>query len=312
MPFTPIRTLNHRAQAGALSVAVRLLRVVGPHRSSALGGWVARSAGRRLAVSGVAERNLRRALPDLDAAQRAEIIDRAWDNLGRTASELPHLALYTRTASGRGWEIEGEEHVDALRRSGRPALFFSGHLGNWELILPIAAGLGMTVSGFYRAASNPLVDRVIQAQRRRGTGPGTTMFAKGAEGARGALRHLERGGSLGFLVDQKMNDGIAVPFFGRPAMTATALANLALRFNIPIVPVHVVRLGADRFRMVCEAPLAVARTGDRRRDIYAISLAVNETLERWIRERPEAWLWLHRRWPKEPAGTVPEGAQASA
>jgi KDO2-lipid IV(A) lauroyltransferase len=125
------------------------------------------------------------------------------------------------------------------------------------------------------------------------------MFAKGAQGARAALTHLQAGGSLGLLVDQKMNDGIAVPFFGRAAMTAPAIAQFALRFDAPILPVHVVRLGPARFRMICEPPLNIARTGDKKTDTYAILLAVNTTLERWIREQPESWLWLHRRWPRK-------------
>jgi KDO2-lipid IV(A) lauroyltransferase len=125
-----------------------------------------------------------------------------------------------------------------------------------------------------------------------------TMFPKGAQGARSALLHLQGGGSLGLLIDQKMNDGIAVRFFGRDAMTAPALAQFALRFDVPIMPVHVVRLGPARFRMVCDPPLDVVRTGDKTADIHAITLAVNQTLERWIRADPSSWLWLHRRWPK--------------
>ena len=288
-----------RVEAAALRTLFRLLERAGPRWSSAIGGAVARTIGPRLPASRTADRNLRAALPDLDAAGRAAVVRAVWDNLGRTATELPHLAAYRRTDRGRGWEIDGEEHIEALRRTGRPALFFSGHLGNWELILPIAAGLGLPVSGFYRAASNPLVDGVVQAERRKGIGAPTLLFAKGAGGAREAIRHLAAGGSLGLLVDQKMNDGISVPFFGRPAMTAPALAQLALRFRMPVVPVHVVRLGAERFRMVCEAPLALPPpTGDRVADIHAISLLVNLTLERWIRAEPGAWLWLHRRWPK--------------
>ena len=294
-----LRAATRWTQAAALRGAFRLLALAGPRRSSAIGGAVARTIGPHLGVSRTADRNLRDTLPDLDAAGRAGVVRAVWDNLGRTVTELPHLAAYRRTNTGRGWEIEGEEHVDALRRSGGPVLFFSGHLGNWELILPIASGLGLPVSGFYRAASNPLIDGIVQAQRRKGTGPRSHMFAKGAAGARAAIRHLESGGSLGLLVDQKMNDGISVPFFGRPAMTAPALAQLAVRFRIPVVPVHVVRLGAERFRMVCEPPLALAPpTGDRAADIQAISLLVNLTLERWIRADPGSWLWVHRRWPK--------------
>ena len=190
-------------------------------------------------------------------------------------------------------------------RRGRRRCFFSGHFDNWEMILPIAARLGLPVSGFYRAASDPRVDAIIQAMRQRALGPDVTMFAKGANGARQALAHLRAGGSLGFLVDQKMNDGIAVPFFGRPAMTAPALAQLALRFDAPVVPVRVVRLGPARFRMVCEAPLDVARSGDKHADTHAITAAMNATLERWIRAEPGAWLWLHRRWPKESAQDAP-------
>ena len=289
-----------RIQAALLQLAIAALRALGPVRSSDLGGRVARSLGPWLPVSRTGERNLMQALPELDAAGRARIMRGVWDNLGRTAAELPHLGSFRRTGEGPGWEIEGEQHIEALRVRGGQALFFSGHFGNWEMILPIASALGLEVSGFYRASSNRAVDAIIQSLRRGALGARVSMFAKGTQGARAALSHLKGGGSLGFLVDQKMNDGIAVPFFGRPAMTAPALAQLALRFDAPIMPVHVARVGPARFRMICEPPLVVARTGDKGRDTYAITAAVNATLERWIRAEPDSWLWLHRRWPKTP------------
>ncbi len=297
----------------SLATLVGALRRLSPVTCSNLGGRTARLLGPRLPVSRIADRNLSQALPGLSAAARRRIIGGVWDNLGRNVLEMPHLASFTRTATGPGFEVRGEQHLARLQDRGRPALFFSGHLGNWEMVLPIAAALGIAVSGFYRAASNPEVDRAIQAMRLGALGDRVSMFAKGASGARAALTHLGKGGALGLLVDQKMNDGIAVPFFGRDAMTAPALAQLALRFDAPMVPVRVVRLGPCRFRMVCEAPLAVRRTGDRTADVLAIASAMNGTLERWIREDPSAWLWLHRRWPKpaapsgpdRPAGAVP-------
>jgi len=99
------------------------------------------------------------------------------------------------------------------------------------------------------------------------------------------------------LVDQKMNDGIPVPFFGRDAMTAPALARLALRFDCAVVPVRVDRLARARFRITAEPPLPLPRSGERARDTAALMRSVNAVLERWIRERPDHWLWLHRRWP---------------
>jgi Kdo2-lipid IVA lauroyltransferase/acyltransferase len=82
-------------------------------------------------------------------------------------------------------------------------------------------------------------------------------------------------------------------------MTTPALAQFALRVRCPVIPIHPVRLGPARFRVICEPPLSLPDTGDRKADVYALTLAMNGTLERWIRERPDCWLWLHRRWPKE-------------
>ena len=286
-------------QAAALRGVTGLLRRLGPAASSNLGGWLGRTIGPHLRVSRVADRNLRFALPDLDRAARARVIHAVWDNLGRTAAEFPHLFASTRTDAGPGWEIEGEQHVEALKQAGTPALFFSGHFGNWEMMLPGAAKLGLCVSGIYRVAANAEVNTAIQTIRQAALGPAGSMFPKGAAGARAALAHLKGGGSLALLLDQKMNDGIAIPFFGRPAMTAPAVAQFALRFHLPIVPARVDRIGPARFRLVCEPPLAIPLTGDKARDTQAILLAVNATLERWIRADPSSWLWLHRRWPKE-------------
>ena len=289
-------------QALALGGGVRFLRQLGPVHASNLGGWLARNAGPSLAISATANKNLQQAFPHLDGGQRDQVIRSVWDNLGRTVAELPHLPQLVRTTTGAGWEVHGEEHLEAARSNRQRTLFFSGHFGNWEMVLPIAARLGLPVCGFYRAASNVRVDAIIQRLRSNALGPAVSMFAKGSQGARAALLHLQGGGSLGMLTDQKMNDGIDVPFLGRQAMTAPALAQLALRFAAPVIPVHVVRLGPARLRLVCEAPLTPVCTGDRKADVYALTLAMNQTLERWIRADPASWLWLHRRWPKVSVG----------
>jgi KDO2-lipid IV(A) lauroyltransferase len=279
--------------SAALEASFGLLRRLGPVRASNLVARVTRIIGTRLPVCRVADRNLRAAFPAMSAVERRRIITKVWDTIGRNVGELPHLAAMRETASGPGWELAGRENIPAGQ-----AIFFSAHFGNWEMVLPIASQLGMAVSGFYRRASNPVMDRVISAQRMAALGPGVAMFPKGAQGARLALAHLMGGGSLGLLVDQKMNDGIAAPFFGRPAMTAPAAAQFALRFGLPIVPIRVQRLGPARVRMIVEPALDVPRTGDRRADVLALTTAMNATVEDWVRADPGAWLWLHKRWPK--------------
>jgi KDO2-lipid IV(A) lauroyltransferase len=293
------RDLQFRLEAAALWLALRLIRALSPTAASNLGGAVLRTLGPWLPVSRMADANLRLALPELDAPARRRVVRGVWDNLGRTVAELPHLPHLGPTASGPGWEIVGAEHLAVLHAEGGPAILFSAHIGNWELLTTIAATLGIVPAVIYRAASNPVADRMINAIRRETIGADVPMFPKGADGARGVLAHLRGGGVLAMLADQKMNDGIAVPLFGHPAMTAPAGAALALRFRCKLLPAHAERLGPARFRVILEPPLPLPDTGDRAADVARLTAAMNLCLERWIRARPAEWLWLHRRWPKE-------------
>lgn len=290
----------HRAEAALVLVLLRLLAALRPGAASTLGGTVARWIGPLLPVSRVADRNLRLALPGLDAAARRRIVRGCWESLGRTVGELPHLnELQRDTPCGPGWELIGAEHLAAARARGGPAIFVSGHLANWEMLPPAAAACGIMVGSFYRGAKNAHVDRILRDLRHRAMGQEMPLFPKGAAGARGALAHLNRGGFLAMLIDQKMNDGIPARLFGQDAMTASAAAALALRLRCPVIPAHVERVGPARFRIVCDAPLLLPDTGDRQVDIAQLTQAVNDRLEAWIRARPAEWLWLHRRWGKE-------------
>ncbi len=291
-----MRALRFRLEAWLITGLLWLLGRLRPETASNLGGAVARAIGPRLRVSGVADANLRLAMPALDAAARARIIRGVWDNLGRTACEFPHVPNLRETATGPGYELEGAAYFDAVLAAGGPAICISAHLGNWEVMPAAAKRRGADMASFYRAASNKLADAIIVERRARA---GVTLLAKGAAGARAGVAHLRAGGMLGFLIDQKMNDGIEAQLFGHPAMTASAAAALALRFDAPVIPACVIRLGPARFRVIAEAPLAVPATGDRHADIAVLTQAMNECVERWVRARPEQWLWLHRRWPRE-------------
>lgn len=291
---------QYRIEALAARGCLRLLRAVGPVVASNLGGAIARTLGPLLPVSRVADDNLRRAFPELDRSARQRIVRGVWDNLGRTVAEFPHLADLRQSASGPGWEIVNEDILLRVAERGGPAIFFSGHISNWELLPPVVAAFGMPLSSMFRPAANPVIDTLIAELRRAAIGADLPMFPKGAAGGRAALAHMARGGFLGILMDQKLNDGIAVDFFGQPAMTAPALAALALRFRCPVIPGHAQRIAPARLRFVVDPPLELPDTGDRAADIAALTREVNATLERWIRARPESWLWLHRRWPHTP------------
>lgn len=291
---TPWRlSLRHRAEAVGARAAFTLVRALSLDIASAIGGWLGRTIGPRIPRSGVARRNLAAAFPEKTPAEIEAIVRAMWDNLGRTFFEYPHLDRFRFFTPGSRIEVVGAEYFDALRDDGRPGIVFSAHLANWELLGKAAAARGAPIHLVYRAPNNPLMEWLFQFRRSAGA----EMVPKGAEGAKLALKLLRSGGHLGMLADQKMNDGIPVPFFGRDAMTAPALAQFALRFGCPVLPTHAERIGGARFRIIVEPPLTFRRSGDHAADLRAAMTEVNAILERWIRERPEQWLWLHRRWP---------------
>jgi Kdo2-lipid IVA lauroyltransferase/acyltransferase len=292
-------TLGHRVEGAAARTALFLLRALGPVRASNLCGGLARTIGPLLPVSKVADANLRMAMPELDQAARRQVIRGVWENLGRTAGEFAHVGRLAENGSGPGWEVVGAEHIEALAARGGPAILFTGHIGNWE-VLPLAtARKGVPFATLYRPADNPLIDEIILELRRASEGANERLFPKGAQGARQTLQHLRQGGYVGLLQDQKMNDGIEVRFFGRKAMTASALAALALKIGCPVLPTYAQRIAPARFRVTYEKPLPLPASGNRAADVAALTQTVNDRLEDWIRAKPESWLWLHRRWPKE-------------
>jgi KDO2-lipid IV(A) lauroyltransferase len=290
------RRLADLAEGAGAALVYGLFRALPVDWASALGGFVARSIGPRLALSRRALKHLRLALPEIGEAEARSVIRGMWDNLGRVIAEYPHLGEY-RVYDERGRiEIRGAEHIRAQGAPGKRAIFFSGHFGNWEVATLAVAQAGLRVVEMYRAPNNPFVDRLVNHAR---SVVGSELAAKGSAGARRMLAAMRDGRHIAMLVDQKQNDGLPVPFFGRDAMTGPALATFALRFRCTVVPVRVDRLRGARFRITVEPPLDLPRTGDAEADRRAVMTKVNQVLERWIRERPEHWFWLHRRWPDQ-------------
>lgn len=288
-----MKRVRYMLEALGLIIGLAFLRRLTPDAASNFGGFVARNLGPRLPVSKRAVRNLRLAMPELSEARRAEILRGMWDNLGRTAAEYPHLDRIAKPESGR-IELVDIEPVRRLREEPGAAILCSAHLANWE-ILPITAALfGLDMTSIVREPNNLYVRGMIE--RMRGVAGGARA-PKGEAGAKEAIRVLRASRILAVLFDQKLNRGLAVPFFGIDAMTAAAPAQLALRFRCPLILVRIERTGPARFRLTAEAPLEHPDSGDSQRDTLLMTRRMNEILEGWIRERPEQWFWLHRRWP---------------
>ncbi len=167
----------HRAEAWLVRGCLGLFRLLPITVASKLGGGVARAIGPLIPVSKIADKNLRMAMPELDAAQRRAVIKDVWENLGCTVGELARLGELHETESGPGFRMTGwDEHVAPALAKGGPAIFFTGHIANWEILPPAAFAHGADIGFMYRAASNPLVNDLILRLREANFKRKVTMF----------------------------------------------------------------------------------------------------------------------------------------
>lgn len=291
-----IMRLRYGAEAALFFAFMGLFRLLGVDRASALGGFIGRNILSLLGATRRARDNLVAAYPDMPAAEIEAIITDMWDNLGRTVAEYPHLDAFRMRGENPRIRVEGLEHVQAARDGGKGIIFLSGHFANWEIMPITAADYGVEGGTVYRPVNNPYVD-AWTVKQRTANGP-KEVVSKGAQGTRRIFTLLRGGKSIFILVDQKTNEGIPVPFFGRTAMTTPAPAVLALKLGAVLLPVSNSRAGGARFRVTVHPPIAVTPSSDHDRDVLAVTQAINEVLEKSVRSRPSQWLWIHRRWPR--------------
>lgn len=269
-----------------------LVRLLPLDFASNMGGRLFSCIGPHLKFNNTALINLRIAFPEHSEEARKDIARQMWDNLGRVVFEFP----FVNTARmSRRIEIIGAEHAQDAKDTGRPIVFISGHFANWELSAKTSYLVGMPLILVYRASNNPLTDKLIHHVRGNFY---AGLYAKGPSAAIRVVKGLRRGKAVGILMDQKMNEGIPVPFFGKDAMTAPALAEFAMRYNAIIVPARVVRKTGANFKTVIEPPMQFTRSGDPERDTMEIMLKVNQKIEQWITEFPSQWFWVHKRFDK--------------
>jgi Kdo2-lipid IVA lauroyltransferase/acyltransferase len=295
---------------GLVKLVFGFLRLLGPERASNLGGMLTRWVGPLLPPHKTALTNIREAFPGMPEAEVRRIALGAWENLGRTGAEYAHLHhLFDwdvdNPAVGRT-EVDGIEHFLALRDDAQPGLIFSAHLGNWELPAICAARYGLDATAVFRAPNNPAARRIVYSIRS-GTMGG---LAAAGPGASFAMRDaLEKGGHLGMLIDQHFTRGVVTDFMGRPALTNPILGKFAKYFDCPVHGVRVIRLPGYRFRLELTPALALPRDATGSVDVTGAMAMMTRIVDGWVREHPEQWLWMHRRW--RPSAVDAAAAQAN-
>lgn len=298
----PDRAARHAREARAADAVAALVRRLPRQWALALGrglaGLYADVDARHVAI---ACDNLRRAFPHWDEARVRRTARGVYAHFGQVLMDL--LWIYRRPLGELRplVDFEGLEHADAALGRGRGAIMVSAHIGNWELhaiVHGMAFGAAHVVG---RPLDNPLLDERLVALREMG---GNVMISK-RRALPQIMEALRSNRMLAVLIDQNVQakDGVFVDFFGRPACTTTVAAALAVKTGCALVPCHARLLPDGRYRLILDPPVQWTPSGERQADIAALTQRLTAIIEGWVREAPEQWLWLHRRWKTQPSGT---------
>jgi len=242
--------------------------------------------------------NLEMAMPELDRQGRERLLDGVFVSLARALVVVSRFPSLTPSNAGQWIRYEGREHFERARERGQGVLFFTAHLGNWELSAYAHALLAAPMNVVVRPLDNPLLERFAACYR---SGSGNRLIGK-KDFARGILAALSANEAVGILADQNASiaDGVFVDFFGSKACAHAGFARLAAHTGAAVIPGFAIWSEPER-RYVLRFDPPVEMSGD----VEADTQRLHTHLEQVIRQYPDQWLWIHRRWKTRPSGEAP-------
>jgi KDO2-lipid IV(A) lauroyltransferase len=282
-----------------LGLLVDLIRNRDPDRTSRAAGRLMRAVGPWLRGNRVARANLKAAFPKKSDGEIELVLQGMWDNFGRVMAEYAFV--------DRLWDYDPDDpkpgrividppnlaRATELRDKGQPVIYFGAHLANWELPPALAPAFGVPSAMLYRPPISDAIEGKIVKMRAKIMGE---LIPARPGAARRLLEAFRQGASIGMQIDQHFVGGVEVLFFGRKCKVNPLPARLARQFDCPIYGSRAIRLADGRFRLELTDPLRAPRDDSGKIDVAATMQMITWVAEGWVREHPEQWTWMHRRW----------------
>ena len=282
------RSFKDRLQFGLIQAVLWVLHRMPYNQRVGFSGWilsrvVAPLVGWRKRIAA----NIRLVAPETTDADIHRIQRAVPDNFGRTLAELFSPDEFVARARQVTLEGPGLAALQEAKAQGRPSILVSGHFGNYDVVRAGVIAQGFEVGGIYRPMNIPQFNEIYVDSISR---VGKPLFSRGRRGMAEMMRFLKGGGTLAVLIDQRLNNGVPLKFFGHTAYTALSFAELALKYNATIVPCYGIRQDDGiSFRAVLEAPVPHTTAKE-------MTQALNNSLENMVRQHMDQWFWIHNRW----------------
>ncbi len=272
-----------------------IFKIIGLNNASNLGAILGEYLGPLFRSKKLVKKNIEMALGKLEKKDEEKIIKNMWSTIGRNFAEYIHFkTFYKNEAESDCIKINGKNYLDEIKKNNETVVFVSGHFSNFELIPMKIHKFGIKLGVLYRPLNNFFLDPLLEYLRMKYTCP--VLVAKSRKGTREIINLVKNGYSIALAADQRVGQGPKVPFFKKPAHTTTIPAQLALKYNCKLVPVHIERKNNLNFEITVHKALEINKTGNDEEDKKNITIQLNEIIEKMIMKNPGQWLWSHNRW----------------
>jgi KDO2-lipid IV(A) lauroyltransferase len=272
-----------------------IFKIIGLKNASNLGGTIGRFLGPFFRSKNIIKKNIKIGLGPIDEKLETEVINGMWSNIGRVLAEYIYLKDFKFNRTNYDHiKINGMEHLEKIKKNNEPAIFYSAHLANFELMAMELDKYGIKCAAIYRPLNNFFLNPLMEYLRMKFICP--NQIPKGRIGMREIINKVKNGYSIALMVDQRVSEGPRSLFFNKPAHTTTIPAQLALKYDCKLVPIFLERKEDIKFEMTIHEPYSIKKTGNNQIDTQNVTLKINQIIEKMIIKNPTQWIWSHNRW----------------
>ena len=265
--------------------------LIGYRNSSNLGNIIGKIFGPIFRSKSLISNNLKQA-GIVNKENCENISSNVLGNYGRIFSEYVYLKDFRNGKLDKFITIVGKEYLDEILNKNKKVVFISGHFNNFELMAMQLEKAGIDLTAIYRPLNNKYLNNNMEFIRKNFICK--KQIKKGRSGSRELIKNFKNGSSIALMIDQRVREGISVPFFNKFASTTTIPAQLVKKYNCEIVPIYIERIDKIFFKMHVSKPINFQKNNN----ISNITLKLNQILEKMILKNVDQWIWTHDRWKK--------------
>ncbi|MDA9091799.1 lysophospholipid acyltransferase family protein [Pelagibacteraceae bacterium] len=287
-----IKIIKYFFQAIFIYLFFIIIKIIGLTLSRKLSSSLFRVIGPLIKSQQIINDNLEKFLGSKNFNIKETIKHEMWTNYGKTFVEYLYLRKFKNMSSHI--KIQGEEILNKIKKSNKPVIFVSGHFANFELMSMELTKRNINLATIYRPLNNIFLNFFMEYLRKKYVCQ--NQIKKGLSGVKDSINYLHKNFSIALMIDQRVSEGKRLPFFENMALTTTIPAQMALKFNLDIVPIYIARSTNNNFQMEIYEPIKVSKNEDSETNKLNVSIKLNKILEGMISRDPGQWIWTHNRW----------------